>query len=321
MRRSHCRTEHPLSSPPPRRSPRRDGGPYGAAAPRVHGAHPALRGAHRTQGRDEVRHHRRPLHPARREPTHRVPAILTTNGFGGSKDDQAGLGKAFASRGYEVLSYSGLGFGGSGCKITLDDPRWDGKAGSQLVSFLGGAPGIAFTDAEHTHKVAPLQVVRHDRRDHRGAARPHDPRVGMIGGSYGGGNPVRGRQGRPAPGHDRPVHHLERPRLLPRPEQHRPDPRGHHVQPGHHQAHLGPALLGGRRGRRAVRRPAGSVPPLRLPQLPDVRVRGPRDGRVDGLLPAGRPRPVPARVGRALHASASASRRCCSRARTTPCST
>src|SRR5437868_2337275 len=40
--------------------------------------------------------------------TNRVPAILTTNGFGGSKDDQAGIGKAFATRGYVVLSYSGL---------------------------------------------------------------------------------------------------------------------------------------------------------------------------------------------------------------------
>jgi predicted acyl esterase len=119
--------------------------------------------------------------------THRVPAILTTNGFGGSKNDQAGLGKAFASRGYEVLSYSGLGFGGSGCKITLDDPDYDGRAGSQLVSFLGGAPGIAFTDAKHTHKVAPLRIVVHDRRDHRGHARRYDPRVGMVGGSYGGG--------------------------------------------------------------------------------------------------------------------------------------
>src|SRR5690242_13888096 len=77
-------------------------------------------------------------------PAHRVPAILTTNGFGGSKDDQAGMGKAFAQRGYAVLSYSGLGFGGSGCKITLDDPDWDGRAGQQLVSYLGGAAGIAY---------------------------------------------------------------------------------------------------------------------------------------------------------------------------------
>ena len=70
-----------------------------------------------------------------------MPAILTTNGFGGSKDDQAGIGKAFAARGYAVLSYSGLGFGGSGCKITLDDPDYDGKAAQQLVSYLGGASG------------------------------------------------------------------------------------------------------------------------------------------------------------------------------------
>jgi putative CocE/NonD family hydrolase len=94
---------------------------------------------------------------------HRVPAILTTNGFGGAKDDanQAGTGRAFAAHGYAVLSYSGLGFGGSGCKITLDDPDWDGKAARQLIDYLAG-----------------LDVIRLDG--------PGDPRVGMIGGSYGG---------------------------------------------------------------------------------------------------------------------------------------
>jgi ABC-2 type transport system ATP-binding protein len=115
-----------------------------------------------------------------------VPAVLTTNGFGGSKDDQAGIAKALAARGYEVLSYSGLGFGGSGCKITLDDPSYDGKAASQLVSYLGGAPGIAYTDAAHTTPAPRLQVVEHDAVDHTGQARRYDPRVGMIGGSYGG---------------------------------------------------------------------------------------------------------------------------------------
>ena len=125
--------------------------------------------------------------PNSASPTTRVPAILTTNGFGGSKDDQAGIGAAFASRGYVVLSYSGLGFGGSGCKITLDDPDYDGKAGSQLVSYLGGAPGIAFTDAGHTTPAPQLNVVVHDALDHAGHAQTYDPRVGMIGGSYGGG--------------------------------------------------------------------------------------------------------------------------------------
>src|SRR4051794_22988234 len=125
--------------------------------------------------------------PTGASPAARVPAILTTNGFGGSKDDQAGLGKAFSARGYVVLSYSGLGFGGSGCKITLDDPDWDGKAASQLISYLGGAPGIAFTDAAHTTPAPALNVVVHDAKDHAGHAQTYDPRVGMVGGSYGGG--------------------------------------------------------------------------------------------------------------------------------------
>src|SRR5436305_249092 len=84
--------------------------------------------------------------PSAADATHRVPAILTTNGFGGSKADQAGLGQLAATHGYAVLSYSGLGFGGSGCKISLDDPSYDGVAGSQLVSFLGGDPAIVAKD-------------------------------------------------------------------------------------------------------------------------------------------------------------------------------
>jgi ABC-2 type transport system ATP-binding protein len=120
--------------------------------------------------------------PADATSTHRDPAILTTNGFGGSKNDQAGLGKAFAQRGYVVLSYSGLGFGGSSCKITLDDPDYDGKAGSQLISYLGGKTGIAYLDAAHTQPAPALDVVALDN------ASTFDPRVGTVGGSYGGGS-------------------------------------------------------------------------------------------------------------------------------------
>ena len=115
--------------------------------------------------------------------SHRVPAILTTNGFGGSKADQAGIGRFGASHGYAVLSYSGLGFGGSGCKISLDDPSYDGVAGRQLVSFLGGAKGLA-TNA--SGKPVSISYVRRDAVAHDGVHHAFDPRVGMIGGSYGG---------------------------------------------------------------------------------------------------------------------------------------
>lgn len=90
-----------------------------------------------------------------------APAILTTNGFGGSYTDQVSLAELGARHGYVVLTYSGLGFGGSGCNIELDSKVWDGEAASQLVSYL-----------------ATLPTVTKDS--------PGDPRVGMVGGSYGG---------------------------------------------------------------------------------------------------------------------------------------
>ncbi|SHG56635.1 ABC-2 type transport system ATP-binding protein [Jatrophihabitans endophyticus] len=124
--------------------------------------------------------------PSAASATKRVPAILTTNGFGGSAADQAPFAEQYARTGYAVLSYSGLGFGGSGCKITLDDPAYDGMAASQLVSYLGGAAGIAYTDAAHTTPAPRLTAVVHDAKDHSGKARRYDPRVGMWGGSYGG---------------------------------------------------------------------------------------------------------------------------------------
>ena len=116
--------------------------------------------------------------PSTATAAHPAPAILTTNGFGGSKDGQADTGRLQASRGYVVLSYSGLGFGGSGCKITLDDRDYDGKAASQLVTFLGG--GKAATDGTR------VNYVRHDAVAHDGRHHSFDPRLGMIGGSYGG---------------------------------------------------------------------------------------------------------------------------------------
>ncbi|MFE9022579.1 CocE/NonD family hydrolase [Streptomyces sp. NPDC007808] len=103
---------------------------------------------------------------------HRAPAVLATNGFGGSKSDGStdAIGRAFAQRGYVSLVYSGLGFGRSGCLISLDDPRIDGAAASQLVDFLGGRR--AADDGT--------------RADFVTLDAPGDPRVGMIGGSYGG---------------------------------------------------------------------------------------------------------------------------------------
>ncbi|MFH8730997.1 CocE/NonD family hydrolase [Streptomyces sp. NPDC017964] len=110
--------------------------------------------------------------PAGVDATHTAPAVLATNGFGGSKSDGStdAIGKAFAARGYVGLVYSGLGFGKSGCLVSLDDPRIDGAAASGLVDFLAGTR--AADDGTKADYVT---------EDGKG-----DPRVGMIGGSYGG---------------------------------------------------------------------------------------------------------------------------------------
>lgn len=103
---------------------------------------------------------------------HPAPAVLATNGFGGSKTDGTtdAIGRAVASRGYVALVYSGLGFGRTGCLISLDDPRIDGQAATRLVDFLAG--GRTADDGTRADFVT---------QDGTG-----DPRVGMIGGSYGG---------------------------------------------------------------------------------------------------------------------------------------
>ena len=57
-------------------------------------------------------------------------ALLSTNGFGGSKDDDGTQGnrsfaEQYAGRGCVTLSCSGLGVGGS--LLQLAAPEWDGK--------------------------------------------------------------------------------------------------------------------------------------------------------------------------------------------------
>ena len=103
------------------------------------------------------------------------PAILTTNGFGGAKDDsnESAIGRGFVRQGYVVLAYTGLGFPDSGCRITLDDPDYDGRAGRQLVDVLAGTR--SYTERGQVRR---LRIVKQES--------PGDPRVGMIGGSYGG---------------------------------------------------------------------------------------------------------------------------------------
>ena len=189
-----------------------------------------------------------------------VPAVMGTNGFGGSKSDFDSLGPSYAKRGYAFLAYSGLGFGDSGCKITLDDPDWDGKAGSQLLSFLGGTK-------------AALDGTKIDYVVKDGAG---DPRVGMIGGSYGGQIQFA------IAGIDRRLDTIV-PQitwndlvLLAGAQQHGLRARRDLPDPRRHQARLAGAVHGARvrRGLPAGRAEPGPEPPRGLSQLQRLRCTG-----------------------------------------------
>ena len=217
--------------------------------------------------------------------TDRAPAILTTNGFGGSYRDQVPAAQMFASLGYVALAYSGLGFGGSTCKISLDDREYDGKAASQLVSFLGGADGIAFTDPAATPTACGAR--RRHPRQHRPSRRGERERPAGRDGRrvLRRRHPVRRGGRRPAHRHHHPAHHLERPDVLADPQRHRHRRGRQHraTGGGEDDVHVRAVRLGCAEPRRRGL-PHRPVPARRLPELPARHVHRGR---------AGRPRPAP----------------------------
>lgn len=93
---------------------------------------------------------------------HRVPAVLLAHGFGGSKESVRADAEDLVARGYAVLTWTARGFGRSGGEIHLDSPDHEVRDASRLLDRLAARPDI--------------------RLDAAG-----DPRVGVVGGSYGGG--------------------------------------------------------------------------------------------------------------------------------------
>ena len=102
--------------------------------------------------------------PDTASPATRAPAVLTTHGFGNSKDvpEQRANAAYFASHGYVVLSYTSMGFGGSSSCIGLDSLDFDVPVAQAGIDHLAARPDVALDG-------------------------PGDPKVGMVGGSYGGG--------------------------------------------------------------------------------------------------------------------------------------
>ncbi|RIJ76461.1 alpha/beta fold hydrolase [Nakamurella silvestris] len=90
-----------------------------------------------------------------------APAIILAHGLGGTKDSVKDDAEDLARSGYLVLAYSARGFGASGGHIHLDSLDYEAKDAVALVDYLSTRSDV-ISDG------------------------PGDPRVGVMGGSYGG---------------------------------------------------------------------------------------------------------------------------------------
>ncbi|GLY08042.1 alpha/beta fold hydrolase [Actinoplanes sp. NBRC 101535] len=96
-----------------------------------------------------------------RDSSGKVPAVLLAHGFGGTKQSVRDEAEKLAEQGYAVLTWTARGFGRSGGQIHLDHPDYEVKDAQRLVDWLATRDEVA-TDAAG------------------------DPKVGVVGGSYGG---------------------------------------------------------------------------------------------------------------------------------------
>lgn len=100
--------------------------------------------------------------PATATSAKRVPMVIHSHGWGGMRTTDPADFASLTRAGYGVLSFDQRGFGASGGKAHVESPAFEGHDVRALVRL-----------------VSRLPWVRQDA--------PGDPRLGAIGGSYGGG--------------------------------------------------------------------------------------------------------------------------------------
>ena len=93
-----------------------------------------------------------------------APTILNGPGWAGAgeTDPSKGLVKQLNDLGYNVVTWAPRGFGASGGLVSIDSPAIEGRDASALIDYVATQPWARLDG-------------------------PGDPRVGMAGGSYGGG--------------------------------------------------------------------------------------------------------------------------------------
>jgi len=100
--------------------------------------------------------------PAGASRTDQVPFIMHSHGWGGSRTRDPHAFRQWLDHGYGVLSFDQRGFGESGGYAHVENPDFEGVDNVRLINLVSRLPWVQ-KDA------------------------PGDPRLGAIGGSYGGG--------------------------------------------------------------------------------------------------------------------------------------
>lgn len=101
--------------------------------------------------------------PATASPSAPVPLVFHSHGWGGSRLTAVNSSiQKWMDAGFGVLSFDQRGFGESGGQAHIENPEFEGQDVRALVDYVAGL-GWVIEDA------------------------PGDPRIGAIGGSYGGG--------------------------------------------------------------------------------------------------------------------------------------
>lgn len=93
---------------------------------------------------------------------HQVPMVMHSHGWGGARNTDPASFTKWLDAGYGVLSFDQRGFGESGGKAHVENPDFEGHDVRRLIALIAAQPWV--------------------EKD-----RPGDPRLGAIGGSYGGG--------------------------------------------------------------------------------------------------------------------------------------
>src|SRR5512139_238469 len=93
---------------------------------------------------------------------HKVPMIFHSHGWAGWRTKDAASFSKWLDAGFGVISFDQRGFGESGGKAHVENPDIEGRDVERLVSLVSRMPWV--------------------EKDGKG-----DPRLGAIGGSYGGG--------------------------------------------------------------------------------------------------------------------------------------